>query len=91
VLVIKSADAAISSALSSLPALKPSQPNHNKPAPTAVKTTEDGKIAFLPKSFLLPNNSASARPDIPEAVYTTVPPAKSNNPSSDKNPPPHTQ
>src|SRR5210317_848896 len=54
VLVTKNAEAATPSAASSLPALKPNHPNHNRAAPSAVREMLDGNMASLPYPIRFP-------------------------------------
>src|SRR6185436_12700679 len=46
--VFVNASVAVVPADSALPALKPNQPNHNRPAPSMVKGTLCGRIAWRP-------------------------------------------
>src|SRR5262245_41196621 len=46
--VLVNARVAVVPADSALPALKPNQPNHNRPAPSIVKGTLCGRIAWRP-------------------------------------------
>ena len=48
VLVTRKADPATPSAASSLPALKPNQPNHSRAAPNAVRVMLEGNMASRP-------------------------------------------
>src|ERR1700690_1985152 len=65
-------------AFSALPALKPNQPTHNKPAPINESTTLCGIIGSRGKPSRRPNTSAHTSADTPELICTTVPPAKSS-------------
>ncbi len=69
--------AAVPSAASSEPALKPNQPNQSRPAPIMTSGTLCGRIATLPKPTRLPTTRARTRAAIPALMWTTVPPAKS--------------
>src|ERR1700722_13147983 len=89
--VFMNARAAVWSAASSEPALKPNQPNHSSPAPSSTSVRLCGRIGSLPQPFRLPMTSARARPAAPALTWTTVPPAKSSMPSLLSQPPPHTQ
>ena len=84
-----------------LPALKPNQPNHSSPAPSSTSGTLSGVKATDPNPVRRPTINAAANAAVPEAICTTVPPAKSSaNPASlipssgprlPSQPPPHTQ
>ena len=74
------ARAAVLSAASSEPALKPNQPNQSRPAPSRVSGRLCGRIGSLPQPRRLPSTRASARPAEPALTWTTVPPAKSSMP-----------
>src|ERR671920_1380319 len=70
------------------PALKPNQPTHRRAAP---KTTSDmlcGSIGSLPYPSLRPSMRAITRPDQPEVIWMTVPPAKSSDPRQPVHPKP---
>ena len=69
--------AAMPSAATALPALKPYQPTHSMPVPTTVSTRLCGMNARLPKPVRLPRIRQSTSADQPEDMCTTVPPAKS--------------
>src|SRR5215831_6929201 len=89
--VFMNARAAVPSAASSEPALKPNQPNQSNPAPSSTSVRLCGRIGSLPQPRRLPMTRASARPAAPELTWTTVPPAKSSMPRLLSQPPPHTQ
>src|SRR6201999_240945 len=89
--VFMNARAAVPSAASSEPALKPNQPNHSRPAPSSTSGRLCGRIGSLPQPRRLPSTIASARPADPALTWTTVPPAKSSMPRLLSQPPPHTQ
>src|SRR5215470_11214491 len=89
--VLRNASAAVWSAASSEPALKPNQPNHSSPAPSSTSGRLCGRIGSLPQPRRLPSTIASARPAEPALTWTTVPPAKSSIPRLLSQPPPHTQ
>src|SRR5689334_22422076 len=63
-----------------LPALKPNQPNQRSAAPTSVNGRLCGGIGSEPKPMRLPIQSAHTSADMPELMWTTVPPAKSSAP-----------
>jgi hypothetical protein len=69
--------AAMPSAATALPALKPYQPTHNMPVPIMVSTMLCGMKAVLPKPVRLPRIRQSTSADQPDDMCTTVPPAKS--------------
>ncbi len=75
--VVMNALAAIVSAATADPALKPYQPTQSMPVPTIQSTMEWGAKDSLPKPRRLPRIRQSTRADQPEDMWTTVPPAKS--------------
>ena len=75
--VVVKALAAITSAATALPALNPYQPTHSMEAPMYVSTMLCGVKFSFPKPRRLPRMMHSTRPDQPEDMCTTVPPAKS--------------
>src|SRR4051812_27586339 len=75
--VATNALAEIPSAATALPALKPYQPTHSMPVPTAVSTRLCGMNARLPNPVRLPSTRHSTSADQPDDMWTTVPPAKS--------------
>ena len=75
--VAVNAFAAMPSAATALPALKPYQPTHSMPVPTMVRTRLCGMKARLPKPVRLPRMRQSTSADQPDDMWTTVPPAKS--------------
>src|SRR5206468_2470577 len=75
--VVVNALAAITSAATALPALKPYQPTHSIPVPTIQSTMLCGGMGSLPKPRRLPRIMHNMRADQPEVMCTTVPPAKS--------------
>ena len=77
VLVLVNASAARPLALSALPALKPNQPAHSRPAPIRHSGRLCGAIGSLPKPRRLPSQSASTSAEKPLVMWTTRPPAKS--------------
>src|SRR5262245_3543417 len=92
VLVVTKALTASPPALSALPALKPNQPTQSIAAPTTVNGRLWGGIGSLPYPFRRPITRAAASAEIPEEMWTTVPPAKSRAPRLRSHPPvPHTQ
>src|SRR6185295_13953471 len=77
VLVLRNASAASGLALSALPALKPNQPVHSRPAPIRQSGRLCGGIGSLPKPRRGPRKSAQASAENPLDMCTTRPPAKS--------------
>src|ERR1043166_306736 len=75
--VVVNALAAITSAATALPALKPYQPTHNMPVPTMQRTMLCGAIGCLPNPRRFPRIKQRMSADQPEDMCTTVPPAKS--------------
>src|SRR5262245_40687269 len=75
--VVMKALAAMPSAATALPALKPYQPTHNMPVPIMVSTRLWGRKFLCPKPVRLPRMRHSTSADQPEDMCTTVPPAKS--------------
>jgi hypothetical protein len=75
--VIMNALAAKPLAAIALSALKPYQPIHRMPVRTAQNTMLCGAIFSLPKPMRGPMIKHSTNADQPEAMCTTVPPAKS--------------
>src|SRR5262245_11499130 len=59
--VLTNATAAVLSAVSSEPALKPNQPNHSRPAPRATNGTLCGLKVSFGQPTRLPTTSAAAR------------------------------
>src|SRR4029453_4834371 len=90
-IVVVNARAAEPLAATALPALKPNQPNHSRPAPSSVNGTLCGTSADDLKSRRLPTASAVTSAATPALTWTTVPPAKSSAPILASHPPPHTQ
>src|SRR6516162_4753649 len=75
--VVVKALAAITSAATALPALKPYQPTHSIPVPTIQSTMLCGGMGSRPKPSRLPRIKQRMSADQPEDIWTTVPPAKS--------------
>src|SRR5204863_8162828 len=75
--VVVNAFAAITSAATALPALKPYQPTHSIPVPTMQRTMLCGGIGSLPNPNRLPRIKQRISADQPDDICTTVPPAKS--------------
>src|SRR3990172_4516019 len=74
------------------PALNPNQPNQRNAAPSTIIVTLWGSTPPLSTPHRLPTARAAARAPTPEAMWTTVPPAKSSAPRALSQPPvPHTQ
>src|SRR5215471_1073871 len=79
-------------ALSAEPALNPNQPTHNMDAPITAKGRLCGGVATFPNPTRLPMIRTATRAEIPELMWTTVPPAKSSAPMVRNQPPvPQTQ
>src|SRR5262245_3681711 len=91
VLVFTKASVASSFAASALPELKPNQPTQSSAAPTTVKGTLCGGIGSRPKPRRRPIIAAAISAEVPEEMWTTVPPAKSSAPRCISQPPPQTQ
>src|SRR5687768_4030215 len=72
--------AALPSAASALPPLKPNQPTQSMPAPVTVIVMLCGGIGVLPKPVRGPSTSAQTSDATPAVMCTTVPPAKSSRP-----------
>mmetsp|Transcript_51378 Transcript_51378/g.155627 ORF Transcript_51378/g.155627 Transcript_51378/m.155627 type:complete len:219 (+) Transcript_51378:355-1011(+) len=79
--VVAMARAATASAARAEPALKPIQPNQSSPPPRRTNGTLKG-LASLSRCWRGPSNADATRPDTPELMCTTVPPAKSRAPIS---------
>src|SRR5579863_4219405 len=75
--VVVNALAAITSAATALPALKPYQPTQSMPVPIMQSTMLCGAICSFPKPRRLPRIKHRISADQPEDMCTTVPPAKS--------------
>src|SRR5207244_4860153 len=75
--VVVNAFAAITSAPTALPALKPYQPTHNMPVPIMQSTMLCGGMGSFPNPIRLPRIKQRTSADQPEVICTTVPPAKS--------------
>src|SRR5688572_32905437 len=77
VLVFRNASVASGLALSALPALKPNQPVHSRPAPIKQSGRLCGGIGSLPKPRRGPRDSAATSAENPPDMCTTRPPATS--------------
>src|SRR5262245_53917321 len=88
VLVATNALVASPLAASALPALNPNQPNHRSAAPTRTKGMLCGGIGSAPYPRRLPSTSAHTSAEVPELMWTTVPPAKSSAPQTLPSSPP---
>src|SRR6267143_6451817 len=75
--VVVNAFAAMPSAPSALPALKPYQPTQSIPAPTIQSTMLCGAMISLRKPRRGPSRAQRTSADQPDDMCTTVPPAKS--------------
>src|SRR5438132_10806265 len=67
-------------AATALPALNPNHPNHSRLAPKTVIGRLCGAMFSFPWPKRRPRTRAHARPETPELICTTVPPAKSSAP-----------
>src|SRR3954470_8625132 len=85
------ADAALASAASALPPLKPNQPTQSMPAPAIVMPGRCGGSECAGKQRRLAMGNAAQRADTPAVQGTTRPPAKSSVPSEASQPPPQIQ
>ena len=83
--------AALLSAATAEPALKPNHPTHSMPAPVTVIVRLWGGIAVWPNPRRPPRDIAATSAATPAVMCTTEPPAKSCNPILPSHPPPHTQ
>src|SRR4030067_819575 len=63
-----------------LPALNPNHPNQSRAAPMTTSVMLCGGMGSLLYPILFPITRAAARAEIPELMWTTVPPAKSSAP-----------
>src|SRR5581483_1454936 len=77
IVVVVNALAAMTSAATALPALKPYQPTQSMPVPIMQSTMLCGGIGSLPNPIRLPRIKQRIKADQPEDMCTTVPPAKS--------------
>src|SRR5580693_8552196 len=77
IVVVVKALAAITSPATALPELNPYQPTQSIEAPIKVITMLCGVKFSLPKPRRRPRMIHSTRPDQPDDICTTVPPAKS--------------
>src|ERR671925_1779270 len=68
------------------PALKPNQPNHSSAAPSTISDMLCASIGTLPYPSLRPSIKAITRPDQPDVMCMTVPPAKSSAPTQPPKP-----
>src|SRR5664280_958466 len=75
--VVVNALAAMPSAATALPALKPYHPTQSMPVPTMHNTMLWGGMGSLPNPMRLPRIRQRISADQPEVMCTTVPPAKS--------------
>ena len=71
---------AFDAAAAAEPALKPNQPVHSNAAPSTTSEMLCGSIGTLPYPSLRPSMRAITRPDQPDVMWMTVPPAKSKAP-----------
>jgi hypothetical protein len=90
--VLEKAYAATPLAASALPPLNPSHPNQSSPAPRMAKGTLCGSTDGWRSPRRLPRTSANTSAAAAALMCTTVPPAKSRQPSACSQPPgDHTQ
>src|SRR3954454_13246366 len=75
--VFTKAGAATPFAASPDPALKPNQPNHRRPVPSATNATLCGMVFSPGANFRAPTTQTDASAANPALVCTTSPPAKS--------------
>ena len=75
--VLRNAEAVTGSTRSSEPALKPYQPNHSRPVPSAISGTLCGLFSI---TWRRPTYSTEASAANPADACTTIPPAKSSTP-----------
>src|SRR3990167_368531 len=68
VFVTTNALAASPLAATALPALKPNQPNHNKPVPAIMRGRLCGGFISLGNPLRFPANKHTARPEAPEQI-----------------------
>src|SRR3954468_18387473 len=68
------------SAASALPALKPNQPTQRSEAPMMLNGRLCGIIGSWGNPMRRPNMQQATSAEIPELIWTTVPPAKSSAP-----------
>src|SRR6266571_2597891 len=80
-IVFTNANAATPFAASALPALKPNQPNHRRPAPRATYGTLCGATLSPADTLRGRKTNTVARAENPALMWTTYPPAKSITPS----------
>ncbi len=80
-MVLRNAMAAMPSAASSEPALKPNQPNQRRPAPRSTNGGLCGTCMPLANPTRLPSTSERASAAAPALMWTAVPPAKSMAPT----------
>jgi hypothetical protein len=59
------------------PPLNPNHPNQRMAVPRRMKDTDEALFSYY---FLFPNTRVAARAENPEAIWTTLPPAKSKIP-----------
>src|SRR3954464_4072710 len=78
--VFTKANAVVPSTVSSEPALKPNQPNHSRPAPSATNGTLCGRMLSRGQPTRLPSTRITPRAAEPALMCTAVPPAKSSAP-----------
>src|SRR5215510_441145 len=72
---------AFDAAAAAEPALKPNQPVHSNAAPSTTSEMLCGSIGTFPYPSLRPSIRAITRPDQPDVMCMTVPPAKSSAPT----------
>ena len=89
--VFRKATAAMPSADSAEPALKPNQPKNRMPVPSIVIVRLCGGIGVDGHPWRLPSSRITASAAAPAFMWTTAPPAKSRAPRSASQPPAKTQ
>src|SRR5208337_454663 len=89
--VFTNAVTALAFTAKALPALNPNHPNQSRAAPRSAIGILWGSSEYSPKPARFPITSARASAANPDAISTTVPPAKSIRPICCAQPPPHAQ
>ena len=87
-LVLRMAAAASEPAKYGSPPLKPFQPSHRMPAPTATNSRLFGTACSRSRFSRGPTTQAATKPETPAARWMTYPPLKSSAPLPAQKPPP---
>jgi len=90
-LVFRTAAPASALAKYGSPPLKPFQPSHKMPAPTATNSRLFGMARSRSRLSRGPTTAAAVKPDTPAARWMTYPPEKSSAPFPAQKPPPHSK